>query len=133
MFMSESEDISGCWHFDDLGPSEFSDSAQVDLLINTKWIEYVANDPESVSEYIHNSNQQFETDCYTGRGRFYRGDVSVTNFGTNCEISTFCRNTDGFLATPSCTDTNGDVQGKFTIYTKILLIFQIQKCVENKH
>ena len=88
---------SGCWHIDDVGPANLSDEDQLEHL-KMSWNLTTEGNSESISEYIKNSDQQVETDCYTGKGRFYQGEIAVTKFGTNCASETYCRNTDGVLS-----------------------------------
>jgi hypothetical protein len=95
IFRTVSEVSSGCWHIDDLQVAfDASDEDQMTSMLE-HWSEYPITDSDSESGYIKNSDQQVETDCYTGRGRFYQGDAAVTDGGTSCATGTFCRNADG--------------------------------------
>ena len=61
------------------------------------------------SAYVKASDRyQPQTNCYTGRGQFYTGNLAITKNGNACESGTFCRNpTPTTHKVPYCKEETG--------------------------
>ena len=100
------ETWDGCYHIDYLG--DVATDAGLDA--------YLASDAFSFwngtqTGYVKFSDRSGETNCFTGRGEMYSGDLDVTKEGEKCRWGTKCRNANpSEYVRPHCTVASGEVQ-----------------------
>ena len=92
------------------------------------------------SAYVKASDRyQPQTNCYTGRGQFYTGNLAITKNGNACEAGTFCRNpTPTTHKVPYCKEETGsyvdcdiircdELYGKFAGKFQLLIV-KLPRC-----
>ena len=87
-YIFQDQDVNGhngCWIIDYMGQSADDETAHRESVWYSGWT-------GAMSGYIPWANRVDETDCFTGRGETYVGNLAVTKRGHACKAGTFCRN-----------------------------------------
>ena len=98
IFQKKDATWNGCWHIDYFGLNKTDGTDW----FNEKWYPWL----NSEAGHIDPASRSPEYSCYTGRGAYYEGNATLTEYDTHCIEGTFCRNpSPNTHIRPYCKDT----------------------------